>query len=165
MSRQPIYCGRKWTLEPGPIQGLHFPRCLGDFTSQLRECLGAGARGKMIDLVHGFRLLMQGDHGFRNVVDGNDIDTVGRAKWQDWKSSEKNERANHIELRCFGSAAVAPHNTGTKDSARYVREQFAHHMLAEFFCARVRDVVGTIPVDRSVLADNFVAAMSGYGDG
>src|SRR5258706_11801426 len=101
MSRQPIYCGRKWTLEPGPIQGLHFPGCLGDCASQLRESLGARARGKMIDLVRGLRLLMQRDDGFRNVVDRNDIDTVRRAKGQDRKSGEKNECANHIELRSF----------------------------------------------------------------
>src|ERR1700730_3767870 len=164
MSRQPIYGGREWTLKPGPKQGLHLSRRLRDCASQLRESLGAGARGKMIDLVHGFWFLMQRDDGFRNVVHGNDIGAVGRAERQDGKPGEENERANHFELRRLRAAAVAQHNAGTKDSALHVREQFAHHVLAEFFCSRVRIVVRAIPVDRSILADNFVAAMSGYGD-
>src|SRR3984893_1768423 len=118
----------------------------------------------MIDLVHGFRLLMQRDDRFRDVVDGDNIDAVGRSKRQEREACEKNERADHIKLRCFGAAAVAQHDAGSKDSARHLRKEFAYQMLTEFFGARVRIVVGTIPIDRSVLAYNFVAASSRYGD-
>ena len=38
-------------------------------------------------------------------------------------------------------------------------------MLAEFFRARIRIVVGAVPVDRSVLGNHFVAAVARHGDG
>ncbi len=64
-----------------------------------------------------------------------------------------------------GAAAVAQHDAGTKNGARHVGEKFAHHVLAEFFRARVRIVVGAVPVNRSVFGDDFVAARARHGDG
>ena len=106
----------------------------------------------MIDLVHRILLLMQRDDGFRHIVHRDDIDPVGRAERQDRQSGKKHERADHVELRRFRAAAVAQHDARAKNRARHIGEQFAHHVLAEFFRARIRIVVGTVPVDRGVLA-------------
>ena len=37
-------------------------------------------------------------------------------------------------------------------------------MLAEFFCARIRIVVGTRPIDGSIFLDNLVRALAGDRD-
>src|SRR5712664_4861604 len=124
-------------FEPGPIQRLHFPRRLRNYTRKLAESLSASTRGEVVDLVHRIRLLMQRDHRFSDEVNRDDVDPVGGAERQERQSSKKDERADHIELRGFSAAAVAQDDAWTEDHTRYFGEQFAHHMLAELLCARI----------------------------
>ncbi len=107
---------------------------------------------------------MQRHHRVRDVIHRNDVDSIRRAKRKNWQPGEKYERADHVELIRFRAAAVAQHDAGAKNRALHVREQLAHHMLAEFLGARVGIVVGTIPVDRSVFLTTSLARCPGHGD-
>ena len=123
------------------------------------------ARREVIDLVLRIRFLVQRDDGLRNVVHRNDIDPVGRAKRQNRQARKKYECADHVELRRFRAAAVAQHDARTKHGSRNIGQQFPHHVLAEFFRARIGIVVGAVPVDGSVFGNHFVAAVPRHGDG
>jgi hypothetical protein len=109
--------------------------------------------------------LMQHGHRFRHVIHRNNIDAVRRAKRQQRQAREKHECADHIELRGFRAAAIAEHDTWTKHGARNIRKKFAHHVLAEFFRARVRIVVGAVPVNGKIFRHHFMAAMARDGHG
>ena len=163
--RQPVYDGRKIPLKPRPKQRLHFSGGFRERVRELAKRFRTRAGREMVDLMRRIRFLMQRDDRFGDIVHRDDIDPIGRAKRQNRQAREKHERANHVELRRFGAAAVAEHDARTKHGSRNVGEQFPHHVLAEFFRARVRVVVGAVPVDGSVFGHHFVAALARDGDG
>ena len=75
------------------------------------------------------------------------------------KPGQEDKRPHHVELRCLGIAAVSQHNAGPENRQRHIRQQLAHHVLAKFLRARIRIVIGAVPIDRVVLGDDFVAAL------
>ncbi len=54
---------------------------------------------------------------------------------------------------------------GRKTVFGSIRQQHPRHVLTKFLGARVGIVVGTIPFDRAIFGDDFVAALARYRDG
>src|ERR1700733_8139818 len=106
--------------------------------------------------------LMNASNGIGDKIHINDVYFVRRTKWKHGKPGEENKRLHHVELRRLGMTAVAQNDTRTKDRARSIRKQYAHHVLAKLLGARVGIVVGTVPLDRPGFGHHFVAAPSGY---
>jgi hypothetical protein len=49
---------------------------------------------------------------------------------------------------------------GAKYRLRRIGQQHSRHVLAEFLGARIRIVVGSVPLDGTILGDDFVATLS-----
>src|SRR5271154_7517134 len=118
----------------------------------------------MIDVVSGFFLLMESCNCVGDEVHRNDIDAVRGPEGKRWKPGKEHERANHVELIRFWTAAIAQDDAGTKNGARHVRKQLPNHVLAELFCSRVGIVVRAVPIDRGVFLDYLIGALASNGD-
>ena len=108
--------------------------------------------------------MMDGHDGFADVIGGNDIDAIGRAKRKDRQTGKYAESLNHIELRGFGPPAIAQYDGRTKNCARDIGEQLMNHVLAEFFRAGVGIVIRARPIDSGVFVNHFVLARSSDRD-
>src|SRR6266446_10769299 len=92
-------------------------------------------------------LRVEGGDCVGNKIHIDDVHAIARTQWKRRQSSEEHKGAYHVELCSLGAAAVTQHDAGTKNSLRYVGQKLANHMLAEFLCASVGIIVGTIPID------------------
>ena len=101
----------------------------------------------MVDIVGGLFFLMEQDDRACHVVHRDDINFVRGAEWEDGQTGKECKSAHHIELCGLGAAAVPQHNARTEDGPRNIGQELADHMFAEFFGARVRVVVGAVPVN------------------
>src|ERR1700733_8533785 len=112
---------------------------------------GLAAGREIINLVRWIIFLMQRGDGVGDEIHGADINAI---------AGEEDEGADHVELIGFGPAAIAQDDAGAEDGALNVWQQLANHVLAEFFGAGVRIVVGTVPIYCSVFLDYFVGTVS-----
>ena len=83
-----------------------------------------------------------------------------RTEGQHRQSRQEHERPHHVELRGLGIAAISQDDAGPENGQRHVRQQLAHHVLAEFFRARIGIIIRALPLNRPVFHNNFVAALS-----
>ena len=91
---------------------------------------------KMINLVRGIWLLVQRRDRVGHEVDGHDIDFIVGRKGSAGSPAEKNERADHIELVGFGTAAVTQNDAGTEISCAERREASCRTMCSQNFFVR-----------------------------
>ena len=70
-----------------------------------------------------------------------------------------------FKLSCRAVTRVAQHDAGAENGFRHIGQQFANHVFAEFFCARVGIVIGTAPLDGSVFRDDFIFTLARHGHG
>ena len=124
-----------------------------------RNVCASVARRKMISVVLGIRFHVQGGNRIGHEVHIHNVDLVMRTKRQHRQPCQKHERPHHVELRRLRIAAVPQHDTRPENRQRHVRQQLAHHVLAEFFRPRIRIVIRALPLDRPVFHNNFVAAL------
>src|SRR5689334_19585497 len=61
-------------------------------------------------------------------------------------------------------SAIPEDDARSKHSFRSIRQQNSRHVFAELFGAGIRIVVGTVPVNRVIFGDDFVAPLPGYSD-
>src|SRR5258706_4019681 len=138
---------------------------LGESVGEFAISLRAGAGGKVIARIDGRIFLVDSYDGFAYVIRGNDVNTIGGLEGKNGKTGENAEALDHVELRGFGTAAVAKNDGGTKNRARHVGEQLVDHVFAEFFGAGVGIVIGARPVNGSVFLDDFILARASNGHG
>src|SRR5207248_10880494 len=65
-------------------------------------------------------------------------------------------RLHHLELRGFRVPAVPEYDAGTKNSEWNFRQKLPNHVLAKLFGSRIRIVIGTIPGNGLIFADDFI---------
>ena len=80
------------------------------------------------------------------------------------QAGQKDECAYHIKLVRFRPPAVTQHNARPENRSRNIRKQLPNHVLAEFFCPRVRIVIRAGPVNRRIFFDHFIRALPRHGD-
>ena len=109
--------------------------------------------------------LVDRDDGFGDEVHVDNVHFVRRAKGKRGQSREEHERAHHVELRRFSVTRIAQNDARTKDRVRDVGQQFRDQCARRTSCARVRVIIGTVPIERLVFLDYLVNAMAGDGHG
>ena len=67
-------------------------------------------------------LLVQGDDRVGNKVHGDDVNPVVRPQRQRGETGQEDKCAHDVELRRFGSVAVAQDDAGAEDGAGHVGE-------------------------------------------
>src|SRR5215470_10709899 len=104
----------------------------------------------MVDAMSSPLFLMDGDNCLANIVGGNDVDAVVRAQWKYRQPRQDVKSLHHIELGGLGSPAITHNDRWAKNGTGYVWQKLGDHVLTKLFCARVRIVVGAIPVDGGI---------------
>src|SRR5215469_14582798 len=99
---------------------------------------------------------MQGCDCVRNEIHIDDIHTIFRSKRKHRQPGEKYKSSHHIELCGLTAAAVAKHDARTEKRLGHVRQKLPDHVLTELLGSSVWIIVGAVPVNRLVFADNFV---------
>ncbi len=112
----------------------------------------------MINVVLRIRLHVQGRNRIRHKIHIHNVNLVMRTKRQHRQSRQESERPHHVELRRLRMPAVPQYDAGPENRQRHVRQQLAHHVLAEFLRPRIGIVIRTIPLNRLIFRNNFVAA-------
>src|SRR5580700_597294 len=118
----------------------------------------------MIRVVGGTVFLMQRGDCLRHEIDVHNVNLIRRTKWQRREASEEYECLYHIELSSLRITAIAQDDARPKNCFRRLWQQDSHHVLAEFFRARIRIIIRALPVNRTVLADYFVLPLAGNCD-
>src|SRR3981081_531247 len=106
---------------------------------------------------------MQGCNCFGNKTHIHNVDLVRWTKRKNRQPSQESKCLHHLELCRLGIAAVPQHNTWAENCLRSAGKKLSHHVLAELLCPRIRIVIRPLPVDRSVLDDNFISTLPSYG--
>src|SRR5579862_2674492 len=119
----------------------------------------------MVRIVLRLLFLMEGSNCSGYKIHIHDVDFVVRTKRQNRQSCEKNEGSDHVELRRLTTPTVPQNNTWAEDSDRDFGQELPDHVLAKFLGARVGIIVRAIPLNRSILGDDFVLAFAGNGNG
>src|SRR5205814_3493359 len=73
---------------------------------------------------------------------------------------QKYKCSYHVELGGLRMPAITEHNTGPKNRNRDLGHKLPHHVLAKFFGARVRIVIRSIPLNRSILSYHFILTLA-----
>src|SRR6267142_3346492 len=112
----------------------------------------------MINAVIWFFHLMNFNYSRADVVRGDNVNSIVGPQRENREACKGVERLHHIELRGLRAAGIAEDDGGAENGTGYIGKKLMDHVLAEFFRASVGIVVRAVPVNRSVLGDDFVLA-------
>src|SRR5690348_14629379 len=107
--------------------------------------------------------LVNGHHGFADIVRWHDVDSILRTQRKHGHPRQKMYRLHHVELRSLWASAVPEHNGRPENRLLHVWEQTIRHVLAKLFCPRIRVVIGPLPVNGTLFGYHFIFSFSRDG--